>query len=158
MVRIVIGKRHSLPAACGGVFILIAICVAAPRSIRAQAPPGPMAPRPSDAPRPAPPSQAQPAPLQAPHSPQETSAPRQNIAGAWRLNRSASDDARSKITHAQHPTANRGNGPYGNGPYGGPMGGGYPGQYPGGGRQPYPGGGNGPYGNGPNGPTIGGRD
>jgi hypothetical protein len=135
---------------CG---LLGVCCACVPCQIRAQAPPGPLPPRQSDAP-PAPPPPPRAAPAQ-PAAPKEKPAPRQNISGYWKLNRDASDDARANIDHARtasrrapsNPPPTGGNGPYGGG--GGPIGGG---------GYPFPGGGNnGPFGGGRRNPNNGGN-
>lgn len=105
---------------------------------KAQAPPGPLTPPPSEvSSTEAPP----PAPLRKPEV-----RPRTNILGDWQFNKNESDDAREKLKHSREAdNTNRGAG----GGYGGPrMGGGWPGG---------PGGpmGGGPYGGGPNYPQGG---
>jgi hypothetical protein len=104
-----------------------------PKNLKAQAPPGPLAPPPQyQAPAP-----SQPRPAR--KSPQPQMPPRTTLAGPWRLNRDQSDDPRQKIRDAERsPNDNTGGYPGGGYPGGGYPGGGYPGGYPGGG---YPGGG-----------------
>ena len=145
-------KNSRAPILCALLGIL---CAFAPNHLRAQAPPGPMAPKPSadaDARAASASASAIRARASAPDD-KPLPAPRQNISGSWNFNRDASDDARSKLDQARTIGGSRqsngplgGNGPYGGGPYGGgPYGGGPLGR-------PYPG--NGPYGgNGPNGPN-----
>ena len=143
-------KLNSTAFYCGFLF---ALCACVPSQLRAQAAPGPLAPKEPTQTRSAPPPDPAPRAIPTePAAPREKPAPRQNISGSWKLNRDASDDGRNKIEQAQRiDQRNQGNGPMGpngpmggNGPYGGgPMGRGYP----------YPGGGNGPYGGGPNGPN-----
>jgi hypothetical protein len=128
-------------------FRVVGLCfvfgVAFAATLRAQAPPGPIVPArtATDADASAPPRlnpRAQP--------PREKPVPRPTIAGAWKLNRDQSDDARRKIEEAARDASSRngrwggsspGAGGGGNGPYGGgPLGGGYP----------FPGQSGGPYG------------
>jgi hypothetical protein len=105
----------------------------------AQAPPGPITPsQPLPPARPAPPAKKKP-----------EIAPRKTLAGYWKLNADASDDARRKLDEARQRKAGSGNGQGGAGGGGGRVGVGFP--YPGGG-------GNGPYGGGDNGHELGGRD
>ncbi len=147
-------KKSRAPILCALLGIL---CAFAPNHLRAQAPPGPMAPKPSaDAEAAPPPSQPSIRSRATTPDDKPLPAPRQSISGSWNFNRDASDDARSKLDQARRiggGTQNNGpvggNGPYGGGPYGGgPYGGGPYGGGPLG--RPYPG--NGPYGgNGPNG-------
>lgn len=140
-------------AMCG---FLGALYASAPRDVRAQAPPGPLAPKTPDSrpdTRPAPPEPTRQT-QSAPAIEKEKIAPRQNISGYWKFNRADSDDARNKIQQAERLGNSRNNGPVGgngpmggNGPYGGgPMGSPYPG-----GNGPY---GNGPYGRNPNDPNA----
>jgi len=132
-------KRGLVPMLCG---FAVMLCASAAGSLRAQAPPGPLAPKQPVDTQPATPTAQRPRQMQAP-TPQEKPAPRQSIAGFWALNRDASDDARSKIEQAQRDGGRtRQTGPIGgNGPYGGgPLGRGYP----------FPGS-NGPYGGGQSG-------
>src|SRR3974377_2129314 len=99
--------------------------------VKAQAPPGPLAPPPSEM------SSTNAAPPPAiPKKPEVR--PRTNILGDWQFNKDDSDDAREKWKHSREAdNTNRGSN---NGGYGGPrMGGGWPGGPMGGG--PYGGGG-----------------
>jgi hypothetical protein len=123
--------------------ILGLICIFSPGVLLAQAPPGPMPP-----PQSTPPRQEQSAQPKIDSANQAERRPaRQSIAGAWKLNRDESDDAREKIRDAQREESTnspgRGNGPYG----GGTWGGGYPFPRPGGG-----------WGGGPSGRNRGGWD
>src|SRR5580698_9953248 len=110
----------------GGFLIMASLMsLLGPENLKAQAPPGPLAP---------PPQYQAPAPSQprpAAKSPQPQMPPRTTLAGPWRLNRDQSDDPRQKIRAAQRSTSDNG------GSGSGYPGGGYPGGYPGGG---YPGG------------------
>ena len=140
---------------------LSALCAFAPSHLLAQAPAGPMTPKQSTdaqpaSPRPQPSARTRDSAAQDKPVP----APRKDISGSWNFNRTASDDARSKLDQARTVgrSTQRGNGPLGgngpfggNGPYGGgPLGGGYP--YPGNGPS-----GGGPNGGGPNDPNGGNR-
>jgi hypothetical protein len=107
-----------------------AALVFAPNRAIAQAAPGPLPP-------PSLQSRSQGSRVQPATKPKPEISPRMSLAGAWKLNRDESDDARQKVRAAE--SADIGSYP------GGAPGGGYPGGYPRrgpwGGGSPYPGGG-----------------
>jgi hypothetical protein len=92
-----------------GIAAVLSCCV------RAQAPPGPLAPAPSQ----------DPAPVVAPQPKKAPVQPRTSILGNWTLNRDDSDDPRDKMQQARGSGGNRGNSRMGVGFPGGGIGGPY---------------------------------
>ena len=115
----------------GRAVVASGACLVCAWAAKAQAPPGPLAPPPSEVS-----STNAPAPPAIPKKPEVR--PRPNILGDWQFNKDESDDARQKLKNSREAdNSNRGSN---NGGYGGPrMGGGWPGGPMGGG--PYGGGG-----------------
>ena len=97
----------------GRAVVVSGTCLVCAWAARAQAPPGPLAPPPSEVS-----STNAPAPPAIPKKPEVR--PRPNILGDWQFNKDDSDDARQKLKNSREAdNTNRGNG---NGGYGG----GYP--------------------------------
>src|ERR1700675_1158638 len=127
-------EARRIPPVCT-LGLLLALSLAAPKLLSAQAGPGPIAPPQSTATSSSPHSASAAAKPKPPQLPARTT-----LAGPWKLNRDDSDDPKAKVRAAEG-SGNRNSGGYPGGGYpgGGYPGGGYPGGgYPGGG---YPGGG-----------------
>jgi hypothetical protein len=105
------------------VALLASVQLASPSLLRAQAPPGPLAPAQPKDDQPLPPSE-QPRELKP--------ATKESLKGSWKLNLDDSDDGHKKMDDASTSSNRNGN----NGPYGGNRGGlGGPSPFPGGGQR-----------------------